>query len=438
MNQKPGRTKILRSQQRWICLILLVFFSAAVSVKPSAAFEIFSSEQGRRSVGLNIAGKWTSLATQAPDDPELFEDRDSLTEFFRLRLGLNMKYNEWMNGEIAYEQRAHWLSDKSAGGAGSSFLPTQAKASFRMTQLDWEIAENTETFLYRHEIDRALIALNPAWGQAIIGRQAIGLGRGVLFSAVDIFAPFSPLEVDREWRRGVDAVRIERRISNTSSVEIIGAFGHSWEQSALLGRARGYLGDIDGELIFGKRAGDTMLAGVISSAIADAELHTELAFFSTPESQADGGLFGNEHLVGKIVLGGSYTFDIGNGLTLLGEYHYSGFGVKDIEDATTLLEEDVFQERFLRGDTQILGRQALAYQLSYPFNSALNGAFLILQSPLDSSGVACPSLNWDFSQNASVVGSVFIPWGDEPSEGNLQSEYGGTPLSLFVQLSIYL
>ena len=350
---------------------------------------------------------------------------------------MNIKYNELINGEIAYEQRARWVSDKSAGGAGSSFLPSQAKAPFRITQLDWELAENAGTFLYQHEIDRAFIALHPEWGQATFGRQAIGLGRGVLFSAVDIFAPFSPLEVDREWRRGVDAVRIERHISNTSSVEFIGAFDTTWEQSALLGRARGYFGDIDGELVFGKRAEDTMVAGVISVAIADAETHAELAFFSTPEQQTDGGLFGNAHQVGKIVLGGSYTFDIGSGLTFLSEYHYSGFGVKDIEDAKTQLEKDTFQERFLRGDTQILGRQALAYQLSYPFNSDLNGAFLLLQSPSDGSGVACPSLNWDFSQSSSLLGSVFIPWGDEPSDGNLQSEYGGTPLSLFVQLRMY-
>jgi hypothetical protein len=254
---------------------------------------------------------------------------------------------------------------------------------------------------------------------------------------VDVFAPFSPLEIDREWRRGVDAVRIERHISDTSSVELIGAFGPTWKQSGLLGRARGYFGDIDAELIFGKRAEDTMLGGTVSGAIGDAEAHAELALFNTPETQANGGLWGNDHQVGKLVLGSSYTFNVGNGLTLLGEYHYSGFGVKNIDDATSHLKSSDFLKRFLRGDSQILGREALAFQATYPFSHVWNGTLLVLQSPLDGSGVLSPSLTWDFSDNSSLVGSVFVPWGDKPSAGMIRSQYGGTPLSLFLQLRVY-
>lgn len=404
---------------------------------PAYAIELWSDKEGQRRVGLDISGKWSSLTSHAPDDPALFPERDTWTELFRLRLGLNFQYYDWANGELAYEQRAKWLSDKAAAGTAIDILPSEAKGTFRIRQLDWQITEDEEVFFYNHEIDRAVIALHPDWGEVTFGRQAIGLGRGTIFNAVDVFAPFSPLEIDREWRRGVDAVRIERHISDTSSVELIGAFGETWEQSALLGRARGYLGDIDAELIFGKRAKDIMFGGTVSGAIGDAEAHTELAFFNTLESQPDGGLFSNDHQVGKLVLGGSYTFNIGNGLTLLGEYHYSGFGVKNINEATDRLKESEFTERFLRGDFQILGREALASQLTYPFNNVWNGSFLILQSPLDGSGVLSPSLTWDFSQNGSLVGSVFLPWGNEPSGGKIKSEYGGTPLSLFLQLRVY-
>ena len=352
-------------------------------------------------------------------------------------MGLNVQYYDWLSGELAYEQRAKWLSDRAAGAAGGDILPSEAAAPFRIRQLDWEITEAKEVFFYRHEIDRAVVAFHVDWGEITLGRQAIGLGRGRLFSAVDVFAPFSPLEIDREWRRGVDAVRIERHVSDTSSVELIGAFGPTWEQSALLGRARGYFGDVDAELILGKRAEDTMLGGTVSAAVGDAEAHGELAFFNTAETQPDGGLWGNDHQVGKLVVGGSYTFNVGNGLTLLGEYHYSGFGVKDIDDATDRLKSSDFLERFLRGDSQILGREALAFQATYPFSHVWNGALLVLQSPSDGSGVLSPSLTWDFSDNASLVGSVFVPWGDEPSAGTIRSEYGGTPVSLFLQLRVY-
>jgi hypothetical protein len=435
MNQKSSISNITSKRKLFLYLIPLTVLIFK-TVTPSAAIDIYSSNDGKCSVGLDISGKWTSLASHAPEDEILYPQRDSLTEFFRLRFGLNATYNDWISGNFAYEQSARWLSDKAASGAGSSFLPGQVDAPYRITQLDWEI-EETDTFLYRHEIDRALVAMHPKWGQVIIGRQGIGLGRGTIFSAVDIFAPFSPLEVDREWRRGVDAVRIERNITSTSSVELIGAFGQTWEQSALLGRARGYTGDIDGEILFGKRAEDTMLAGDISASVNDAEVHSELAFFHTPERQPESGLFCNRHEVVKFVLGSSYTFNVGNGLTWLTEYHYSGFGLRDIEDVSTQLQNKDFLERIARGDTQILGRQAIATQLSYQFKIDLNGSLLILQSLQDSSGIASPSINWDFSQNSSIVGSVFVPWGDKPSAGNLRSEYGGTPISLFLQLRSY-
>ena len=420
---------------RKLIILLSVFISLGVS--PCAAIELYSSPDGQRYVGLDVSGKWTSLVSHAPDDPVLYPKRDSLTEYLRLRFDLNVTYNEWMNSTLAYEQRSWWISDDSASGVGSGFLPSQVKAPYRIRQLDWEISENPDIFFYRHEIDRALVAMHPDWGQVIIGRQGIGLGRGTIFNAVDIFSPFSTLEVDREWRRGVDAVRIERSISNTSSVEMIGAFGQTWEQSALLARARGYIGDIDGEIIFGKRAEDKMLGAIISAAVIEAEVHTELAIFNTPESQVDSDLFSNDHEVAKFVLGGSYTFNIGNGLTWLSEYHYSGFGLKDVEEFSNQSQNKDFLKRIIRGDMQILGRHAIASELSYPFSTNFNGTFLVLQSPQDGSGVVSPSFNWDISQSTSIVGSIFVPWGNEPSNGVLQSEYGGTPLSLFMQLRCY-
>ncbi len=404
--------------------------------RSALAIELWSDDEGRRG-DLDVAGKTTFLTSDLPPDPFLFPEGWSRTTLARLRLGLDIHYSDFLDSQLAYEQRARW----SSGGAGltatGSFLPSGAEAPFRITQLDWEICEQEDDFVYRHEIDRAFVALHPAWGEVTAGRQAIGLGRGVLFSAVDLFAPFSPLEVDREWRRGVDAFRAEYQLTPTSSAELIGVFDETWEQSAVLGRLRGYAGDIDGSFIFGKHAEDFLLAGVVSGTVADAEVHAELAVFDTPEAQPDGTLWLGDDVVTKIVLGSSYVFDIGSGLTVLAEYHYSGFGVKDAEDAVSRFQDPDFVRRFLRGDTQILGRQALAGQLSYPFTDAINGTFLVLTNPTDGSGVLSPSLRLDLQDNVTLIGSFFIPWGDEPQFGQLQSEYGATPASLFLQANIY-
>jgi len=419
-----------RQQKRFVLLVLLVLV-----LRGASAVELWSDEQGGHGQ-LDVAGKVTSLASNAPSDPILFPDGFSHTTLARLRLGLDVQHSDWMDSELAYEQRARWISGVTGLGAGGSVLPSEADAPFRITPLDWEIAADDDSS-YRHEIDRGLVALHPEWGDVTIGRQAIGLGRGVLFGAVDVFSPFSPLEVDREWRRGVDAFRAEYQLSTTSSAECIAVFGETWEQSALLGRFRGYFGDIDGALIVGQRAEDFMVGTTFSAIVAEAEVHGEWAVFDTPEAQPDGTLWGGSHLATKAVLGSSYTFDVGNGLTLLGEYHYCDFGVEDAEDALARLQDRDFQRRYLRGDTQILGRQAIAAQLSYPFNDAVNGSFLVLTNPTDGSGVLGPSLRLDLDRNVTLITNAFVPWGAEPKNGQLRSEYGATSASLFVQAAIY-
>jgi hypothetical protein len=415
----------------------MIFLLAFLCAGKGHAAALWEDEEGQRKLELNTALKWTGLLSREPDDPVLFPERNAAIGLFRARFDLKYAHAPFLDANFAYEHRMQGQTQGTAG-IGGNILPDSGEAFFRLTQLDWQIARSGETFLWRHEIDRALVSLHPGWGELTIGRQAIGLGRGRLFSAVDMFAPFYPTEVDREWRRGVDAVRAEYRLSDTASIEAIGAFGTSWDESALLGRARGYVGPVDGELIFGKRGEDVLAAVVTSAAVYGAAVHAEAALFNVPDKQPDGGFFGNDRLVAKAVLGGSYTFNVGNGLTLLGEYHYSGFGIDDAENAIRLLATDkTLQQRFLRGDTQTLLRHNFGFQASYPLNNTVTASFLTLISATDGSGLVSPSVVWDVRRNVTFLASAFAPWGPRPYGGVLGSEYGGTPWSLFLQVNVY-
>ena len=421
-----------RAQAAAAAILLL----AAAGPRAQAG-ELWADEEGKRRISLDTALKLSSLGSWAADDPLLYPIRRSAVGLFRVRMGLDAKCGDFLNAGLAYEHRARLMSAGSGGSAGGGVLPSGADAPYRLRQLDWQISERPDALACRHELDRAFVSLHPSWGEITVGRQAIGLGRGVLFSAVDVFAPFSPIEVDREWRRGVDAARVEYRVADTASVEVLAVGGRRCEDSAWLFRARGYVGHVDGELIVGRRAEDMMYAGVVSAAVGDAEVHGELALFDTPRGHPDGGLFGSSRLIGKAVAGASYTFDVGDGLTVLGEYHYSGFGVEDMRDATLRLADPEFQGRLLRGDMQILGRHAAAVRVSYPLTDAWTGSLLVMESPTDGSGLVSPSLRWDVSQSASLLLGAFVPWGRGPSGGRLNSQFGGSAASLFVQLALY-
>jgi len=415
-------------------ILAVILAGAAVA---ATALELWTDETGDRYVNLSTTVKGTSLSAWNPDEPLLYGDDRTETGLFRLRLGVETRFSERVNAELAYEHRMQWTSTDAGAGRGIGAIPTLGEAPYRVTQLDWQVTEDGNRFFWRHEIDRALVAIHPGWGEITLGRQAIGLGRGVMFGAVDVFAPFSPTEVDREWRRGVDGLRVEYHTSPTSSVEFLSAFGESWDESAMLARVRGYIGDFDGSLIIGKRADDFMAGGVLSAILGDAEGHIELALFNTPESQADGGLFGKDDLVLKAVLGGSYTFSIGNGLTLVGEYHYSGFGAEDTDDLAKLASNADFQKRYLRGDMQILGRHAIGLQGSYPVNEVWTASLLALQNPSDGSGLISPGLRWDASKNLTLLMNAFFPWGEGAQWNRVASEYGSSPTSIYLQANWY-
>lgn len=260
----------------------------------------------------------------------------------------------------------------------------------------------------------------------------------MIFSAVDIFSPFQPLEIDREWRRGVDAVRADLKISDPYSLDLVGAFGTEMDQSALAGRLRGFTGRLDGEIIFGRHARDWLYAATFSAAVMEAEVHGEFAFFDTLEGFPEGGLALGDHGAVKAVIGASYTWRLGNGLSTWVEYHYSGFGFKDVRQAVfRMASSPEYYSLYLRGDTQIIGRQALAFRAAYEFSDLLNTSLTWIGNPDDGSGVITPVISSTLSDNLSIMVSVFFPYGSGLDGGTPRSEYGSSPLYGFLQVNVY-
>jgi hypothetical protein len=417
--------------------VLIILISLITAPGPAKAVELWSSEGGERHYSLDASLKSTWLLSHAPGDTVLNPERWSSATLWRMRLVLRGRPAPWLSGEVAYEQRARTVSESSGAGAGAALLPSEVDAPYRLSQLDRTLVEVGGTFSYRHELDRASLAAYLGRTEIVVGRQAIGWGRGLLFGAVDIFAPFTPLESDREWRRGIDAVRGSILLTDLISLDAVAALGESLDASCVAARLRGYIGNIDGELIAGRRYEDYLYAATASAPVWEAEVHGEAALFDLPEPLPQGGLLGNDELVAKLVLGGSYVFDVGNGLWVFAEYHYSGFGLRDIEQAGSLLEEGTVRERFVRGDTQILGRHAGALQATYGLGALASPGMTFIFSPADGSGVLIPALSWLFSDNLTLAATLYLPYGRKPESGVLRSEYGGTPASGLVQMSFY-
>lgn len=420
---------------------LALALALAATLAPAEARARFLFDEGEYRLELRSAFK-SSLLLSVPyeTDPVLFPDSPAGAGLFRLRFDVNATLSQYFSVAVAYEHRARM---SSGGAIGAGLLPSTAPAPFRLSPLDWVVIDEGAAYLHQHEFDRGYVSLHLDFMELTVGRQAIGLGRGQMFSAVDIFAPFTPTEVDREWRRGVDAVHLELRIPEISqlSVDFIMAFGPIVDGElstyAALGRVRAIVGDVDGAVLIGRRGEDDMVGVVLSANLGDAAVHGELALFGTDGQGIDGGLLGTDAVVAKGLLGATYVVDVGNGLALAAEYHYSGFGVDRIGDDPSILFDPAFQARFARGDTQLLGRHALAVTMSYPIFDDLTGALAYIQDLSDGSGLVAPTFTWNHSDNVTIVLNVLVPWGTPPEMGVPTSVNGAAPFTLFLQARLY-
>ena len=396
-----------------------------LAAQPALGVSLWSSADGSRYWALDAALKWTALSSHAPDAPLLYPERWSAATLGRGRLALRGQAAAALHVRLAYEQRARAVSTGAGAGAGAGILVPQIRAPYRLKQLDDALAMG-ENVAYRHELDRAFVAWRVGRGEVQIGRQAIGWGRGVLFGAVDVFAPFNPLESDREWRRGVDALRVSVPLAARFSLDAVAAGCASVDESAFVGRLYGHSGALDGELLLGHRRGDRFAGTAASVRVTGAEIHGELASFKTPATA--GG-----EVVLKALVGGSYAWDALGGLLLVGEYHFSGFGVSDIAE----LAAAPYLARLSRGDAQILGRYAGALQLSQGITGTLPRTLGWLFSPIDGSGVLTGVATWIFSDELTLAANAYWPYGARPRQGILQSEYGGAAKSGLLQISFY-
>ncbi|HSR43184.1 MAG TPA: hypothetical protein VLL48_13445, partial [Longimicrobiales bacterium] len=94
------------------------------------------------------------------------------------------------------------------GGLGESVAGFGVSADpGRSVDLEWVWIDD-EGLRVWHDLDRLALTVYTPVADVTVGRQAITWGTAVIFPVADLWARFSPFELDTEEKPGVDAVRI--------------------------------------------------------------------------------------------------------------------------------------------------------------------------------------------------------------------------------------
>ena len=299
-------------------------------------------------------------------------------------------------------------------------------------------------------LDRLNTTLTLPWADITVGRQAITFGKAYFWNPLDVFLPFDPNQFDRDYKAGVDALRIDLPFGSFSGLNIVGALGReitpagtyvdggddwhsSWFGSALMARAFTSVKGWDLAVQGGKIYGGYQAGGGLTGEIGPLEARLEATYFwaldSAPVPAPLHGRLIDDNA--QVVVGVGHRFD--NSFTVQAEHFYNGAGESDNLPLALL--------RLETGASLQLGEEITGLLASYEIMPILLGQVTTLYSWSDNSVEVQPTLSLSTSDNSSVLVGANINCGDRPQAAfllpKLQSEFGSYPDFYFAELKLY-
>lgn len=277
-----------------------------------------------------------------------------------------------------------------------------------------------------HDIDRLALTLYTGAGDVTVGRQAITWGNASLFPVADLWAQFSPFELDTEEKPGVDAVRWLSYPGDRWEIDVVAADRGRRDDFSAGVRATLSLPWADVYAAGGKFWNQAIALGGISAPVGNTTLRAEAALpwdLDTDERTRVRATVGVDWVSGGLLLGG--------------EYHYNGIGASGPDGYAEVLADP----RFARGESYSLGRHYLGGLGSLSLaGDQVQVTLSSLVNVRDPSGALTPVVTATVGQRLRFSGGALIALGQAPAADAafaLRSEYGTYGSLLFGRASLY-
>jgi hypothetical protein len=326
------------------------------------------------------------------------------------RFALTAHYNAILNGGDSF-------AFATSPGATLDQSPTSDR--LRLMDLTWDLNTGDRHQLVQRFDRLALQYRGATWGFTI-GREAVSWGSGRVFQPMDLFSPFAPTTVDRDFKAGNDLLIVDKLFDDGSDLQLLGVARRDLEgdvtsdvASAAL-KWRKFLGASELELFGGKHYRDQVYGGALRLPVGSAMLRTDLV----TTRLEDGG----EWYVSGI-LNLDYSFELGGRSTyVFAEYYHNDFGVKSLPPNPLLLPE-ALTERLLRGEVFNLMRDYVALGGTFQWHPLWTQALTLIGNLNDGSSILQTTLSYVPSDHATVEAGVTLPVGDAGEE------FGGVPVA---------
>lgn len=327
--------------------------------------------------------------------------------------------------QIAYEQLLTW--SQRPGPTASGLFVDVVPSGGEWLDLQWTI-EETDHVTWAHRFDRLAVSWAPAgWVTIGAGRQAISWASTLSLTPADPFIPFDPSDPFREYRAGVDALRLQFFPGPLSDIDLVvrPASYSSGQTLTALVRGRTVWRSWELSAWLGALHDEPAVALGAVGAIGPVAVRGE----ATLRQEGDSVVFR-----GAVGLDGRFDV-LGRDLYYGLEYQRDGFGASRSEDLLASAQSPAFA----RGELQVLGRDELVVQGSYQVHPLWTIHLFVLTNLEDPSTLASPAVSYSVGNEAAARGGVFFGLGDDTprSTAPIPSEYGLVPLFVYASLSVF-
>jgi hypothetical protein len=295
-----------------------------------------------------------------------------------------------------------------------------------------------ESFGIMQNLDRCMATFKLPAADIIVGRQPIAWGSGRLVNPTDVLAPFSFNELDKEERRGVDAIRVRVPLGEMDELDVGAVAGDGFAPANnafyVRGKVHGFKTDIAG-LAMAFR-GHLLLGLDLARSIGGAGSWLEAAVVVPGTFRRSGS--GGEKSYVRATAGLDYTFRGGTYGFI--EYHFNSAGGADPDAYPGRIGTTAYAD----GATYLLGRHYLDLGATWQATPLLPVTGLVIVNLTDGSFVLAPSADYNVAEDIDLAMGAYLGVGRRPEtaavslpSGRFRSEFGSYPGMVYASFRVY-
>ena len=273
-----------------------------------------------------------------------------------------------------------------------------------------------------HRLDRLALQWQPGDWSVTFGRQAVSWGSGIVFQPMDLFNPFSPTVVDRDYKAGDDLVLIDRLLPNGHDLQLLHVLrrdeeGHVTDEvSSTAFKWHGYWSAVELEVLAARHY-DEQVAGItLRLPVGQALVRTDIVGTRIED------LGGSHEWQVSGIINADVSFMLGGkNAYVFAEYFHNDWGVDELPPTPFALPPELV-DRLQRGELFNLMKDYIAVGGTYEWHPLINHSLTVISNLHDSSSLLQTQLTYDPSDHQSLQ----LGW-IEPL-GRAGDEFGGVPV----------